>query len=223
MIKSAFIFIFCLSWISLLSQDEFALQKPKFDRHQVGINLISLLDRFNKPKVDTLDDRLVYDLVYRFFPTRSFAISVGFGGNLRKKQEKYDVYSDVTTIDQRKFDVNLALEYHWSLSQRWKNYVSLDGNYGYTGYKSGLDSGFDRVIKKKDKSYYGSGLRLGIQYHILERLSIATEVGMTYIISTEKSKTYFDNFSDFDGPEQTRTGLDTYYYGPTSIYINFKF
>ncbi|MBK8734644.1 MAG: outer membrane beta-barrel protein [Saprospiraceae bacterium] len=223
MIKSTCIFIFCLSWISLLSQDEFAFQEPKFDRHQIGINLISLLDRINKPKVDTLDDRLVYDLVYRFFPTRNFAISVGFGGNLRKKQEKYDVYSDVTTIDQRKFDVNLALEYHWSLSQRWKNYVSLDGNYGYTGYKSGLDSGFDRVIKKKDKSYYGSGLRLGIQYHILERLSIATEVGMTYIISTEKSKTYFDNFSDFDGPEQTRTGLDTYYYGPTSIYLNFKF
>ena len=223
MMKSIYTLVLCLGWLTLMSQDETVIQNSRFDRHQVGINLISLLDRFNKPKVDTLDDRLVYDLVYRFFPTRSFAVSVGFGGNLRKKQEKYDVYSDVATIDQRKLDVNLALEYHWSLSQRWKNYVGLNGIYGYTGFKSGLDSGFDQVIKSKEKSYYGSALRLGIQYHILKRLSVGTEVGMTYIISTEKSKTYFDNFIDFNGPEQIKTGLDTYYFGPTSLYLNYKF
>ena len=223
MIKRTFILIFCLGYISLLAQEDIAKETPKLDRHQLGLNLISFLDRFNKSTIDTLNVKLVYDLVYRFFLTKNFATSIGLGASIKRQQEKYDVYSDVLSEDQRKMDLNLAFEYHWSLSRRWKNFIAVNGLFGYAGFKSGLDSGFDQVIKSKEKSYYGSALRLGIQYHILKRLSVGTEVGMTYIISTEKSKTYFDNFIDFNGPEQIKTGLDTYYFGPTSLYLNYKF
>jgi len=221
--RYSFILIFCFVWINLIAQDDIALESPKVDRHQVGLNVVSFLDRFNKTTIDSLNDNLVYDLVYRFFLTNRIAVSTGIGGKIKKTQEKYDVFSDVTSIEQRKLDVNVAIEYHWTLSNRWKSFIGANGLFGYTGFKSGLDSGFDQVIKSKEKSYYGSALRLGIQYHILKRLSVGTEVGMTYIISTEKSKTYFDNFIDFNGPEQIKTGLDTYYFGPTSLYLNYKF
>lgn len=50
--KSIYTLVLCLGWLTLMSQDETVIQNSKFDRHQVGINLISLLDRINKPKVD---------------------------------------------------------------------------------------------------------------------------------------------------------------------------
>ncbi|NOT38789.1 MAG: hypothetical protein HOP11_15555 [Saprospiraceae bacterium] len=189
---------------------------------EAGINFGGIWNMIRSNSYDSFQYNNNYNLSCKVILNK-YAIRSGVGLRFDQDQSKKAELLDVISTNYRNLNLRLGVERQFDLEGKWLIYGGIDGVFSYFRNFVSEDSGFDQLIRVKERNTYGAALVSGIQFHIIPRLVIATEVSFQYQIYYETEQLTFDVFSDFNGPLNENSGSKFLFLSPNVLYLSYKF
>lgn len=177
----------CLSSIVWAQEEE---KTPS--RHQIGINATYFTSNF----LGLNQNDLIlgpYAISYKLRMKKTY-LRLGFGGKASNSTRENDFAANIFDRKTQIFDVRAGLEWQKPLTDRWLLFYGIDAIVGGAFNQTIALSSFDEVVNNINKTYFGAGPEIGIQFFINDRISLSTESTFYTKAVYEVEKTSFRNF-----------------------------
>ena len=204
-----FVFIIMMLGVNLQAQTISTSSSPEFYTKQVGFNFTNFALQFlsfNEATGGTPSILVLYKKGDERKKRR-----IGIGGRIYLNKNNIN---NKMTDESIEFNLNIGREYHNKVAKKWKVYY---------GYETLFRTGFSKVTYTNSRTLetdensllrlsMGMQALMGIQYNFNERVSLLTESSYALVFSYQKN-----------GLSEERYGLNTYYFAPVSLILNYHF
>lgn len=204
------------------NHEEHSKEKRHLDVfHEVGINATNLINQilnFSEKEIPQSPYLLTYKI-----GIKKHALRLGVGATFKETEKSVETFDDTETLRDLTLDLRFGYEFRSQFGNRWIGYFGADAIYTQTDDEQINNSGFDVVTIAENKSGFGGGPVLGLQFRLTEKLMLGTE-GAFYFTQTEnKSSTTFTNFPGFDTETEITKDKEIVTYLPATLYLIFHF
>jgi hypothetical protein len=200
---------------------------PRFYRHEVGVETGAFFNQifrlFGLVKDTQSFPVSPYVLSYKFRPNTKGAVRLGMGVNGYKITENRGSFADNKILQNQKYDVRLGYEFNIPLDDRWLSYIGFDGVYGVNNESVSFDSGFDKNIRTTKSSSVGMAFVLGIRYDFSWRVSLGSEMGMSFLNREGEEINEFTANPQFNTIIRKFSEQQTKFNGPGNVYLSIRF
>lgn len=218
----------------------YAQKKEHADKaihHEIGVNATYFIKQVFSLSNNTLPTQ-PYQLTYKLIARNRIAGRLGIGADMSSTSTT--VSGSTIPRDTKNSNVygRLGIEYRKQVGRHFLAYAGLDFvtqliNSKTTSSTTPNNPGFSQTVVTTDKNNaFGGGPVLGIQYYINKRMSLYTEMPITFLTgkSSETVNTTTTNSNGFGNPTTTfqsditnSTNNDFSIAVPVTIYFAVKF
>lgn len=188
---------------------------------ELSVNVSSVFSQIFSGPDSTGISPYMFD-VADYFSNKYFA-RLGFGGTVDNQTEKVEGFADEIKKRHWRADLRLGFGRRDALSKKILVDYGIDFTAGLSANNATTDSGFD-VIESIDQKYYiGGGPFFGFSYKVHKRLSIRSETAFYLIGGRSETATLYKNFPALSDFSRYNTFLESKYYLPTNLFVQYSF
>jgi hypothetical protein len=200
-------------------------------RHEIGFNAMRLLDQL--PLIEAPGDQLPYDVFYNFWFSERFGMRLGAGILKENVQTAIPGQAEPRESDRTNMNVRLGLNHNFLRTGAMTINAFADAvwenvqNKTITTTTTQLfgDPIVTTTVKNEEESMgFGGQVGLGINFRIYRNLCLYTEVPLTFITSSSKTR---DEVSDDAGYYDVNSNAHTDSHFritlPATVYLVLRF
>lgn len=209
--------------------------------HEIGVNATYFMKQVFSLSSNTLPTQ-PYQLTYKLIAGKKIAGRLGIGADMSSQNTTVSGSTTPRQTNNSNVFGRIGVEYRKQVSRHFLAYAGIDFVTQLINSKtttstdpgSGGGSGFSQTVVTTDKNNgFGGGPVLGIQYYINKRMSLYTEMPITFLTghkSETVSTTTINNGGGFGNPTTTydsnitnSTTNDFSIMVPVTLYFAVKF
>lgn len=216
-----FIITFLLSF-NVYSQKRIHLKKDTIlYSSNIGVNATSIFNKIFKNTDSTGISPFIIDYSRVF--KKKYLIRGGMGLHFRNKSNQVEGFLDKTTEENWSVDGRIGIGKKIYINKRFSVDFTGDILCHFSAKNQIMDSGFDEIEVINQTSYFGIGPAAGFTYHLNPRLSLRSETAFYLVYGKNDSARLFKNFPELNDQNIETKILETIYYLPINLYLQFSF
>lgn len=214
------LFIICTIFItgSLIAQEE---TDVKTYRHSVGANIKSIIGLSDFGFFVTTPSP--YSFSYRY-DRNEWGLRVGYGGSYNSDKSESSESESENKYSRSLTDLRIGLDKKILSFKGFTGHMGVDFVFNSTGNKNEyqITGQSQSTINENSTFHYGLGPVIVIQYHINDRISLATESSMyfTRYNGTSKSINANNNWAE---QKTESSGWSSRLYEASSLFLSIRF
>lgn len=206
---------------SLWSQ-EAEKKAPKIQiRHELGLNVTSMINRVVRSGVDSINEN-PYLLTYRVCMGR-WGFRLGAGGSYQYNKSSEAGFRDFESTRKFSWDARAGLDYRTRFGRHFAGNFGLDFVGQQFMIKETNDSGFDVIEEIDQFTGWGGGPVVGLSWWFTPYLGLYTEASFYFLAGQKESGRTFKNFPELDDEVRTEDTNNVRTILPASIFLTYRF